>query len=157
VFHKPKLLATIVFSFWWILTETTENVAKAIAQSMLSLATGRSAMTLDVRLINLTAIAVQTVVCLLLYFARRFTFTFNTTLAVYRIVLMIVLFVSGMMASRGPNSGLKDFNVDYPGYNGKDALSAMTYIILCYQAYENANYVSKSVLGLSSGYSSNHR
>jgi hypothetical protein len=92
--------------------------------------------------IRFTAVVVETVVCLMLFFARRLCFVFNSTFAVYKIILLLVVFIAGMANSRGKDSGWNDFDKDYPGYNGVNTLSAMIAIIYSYQGWDNANYVS---------------
>lgn len=135
------MLATIIFSIWWILFATTEGLCKQLAHTILVLANGSASYKPPLGLANFTAVVIQTVVCLLLYFRRRVTFAFNTLFALYKIVYMIVLFAAGMNASRRPDSGWKDFGVTYPGYTSSQALGAMAWIILSYQGWENANYV----------------
>lgn len=141
LFHRPKMLATIMFSTWFIIFQTTAGFCRLSAQTMLSLSTGEPVQALDLRLVKSTAIVIQTWVCLILYFFRRPTFALNTIFAAYRIIFMVTIFVIGVAYSGGP-AGRKDFNVEYPGYNAKDVLSAFIYIIACSQGYENANYVS---------------
>ncbi|KAF2099470.1 hypothetical protein NA57DRAFT_55435 [Rhizodiscina lignyota] len=146
VFHRPRMLATVIFSVWWILFATTEGNCKGIAQTILSLANGQSSFEPSLGLLNFTAVVIQTVVCLILFFARRLVFAFNTIIALFKIILMVFIFVAGMVhASRGSNSGFKDFNKEYPGYSNSQALTAMVYIILCYQGWDNANYVTGEV------------
>ena len=92
-------------------------------------------------LVRYTAIVVQSVVCLLMYFARRLCFVFNSTFALYKIVLLLFIFIVGMVHSRGPSSGLQDFNEKHSGYRGKDALNAMLAVIYSYEGWDGANYV----------------
>ena len=140
LFNRPKMLATVMFSTWFIIFQTTAGFCRLSAQTILSLATGDAIQSLDIRLVKFTAIVIQTLVCLLLYFFRRPTFTLNTIFAAYRIILMVSIFIIGL--SKGSAAGRADFNHEYPGYNATDVLSAFIYIIACSQGYENANYVS---------------
>ena len=93
-------------------------------------------------LVRYTAVVVQTVVCLLLYFVRRLCFVFNSTFALYKIILLIFIFVVGMINSRGPDSGFRDFNEKYAGYKSVDALNAMLAVLYSYEGWDGANYVS---------------
>ncbi|KAF2108836.1 amino acid permease-domain-containing protein [Lophiotrema nucula] len=145
VFRRPRLLATVIFSLWWILFASTEGSSKSVAQTILTLASGRSVFELEDGLIQYTGVVVITVVCLMLFFAPRLCFAFNAVSALYKIILMLVIFIAGMAASRGANSGWHDFNVEFPGYNSKEVLTAMVYIIECYQGWDNANYVSGEI------------
>jgi len=146
VFHWPRLMATVIFSCFWILLASTCTDAKTVALNILSLANPDIPPS-DIAdgQIRFTAVVVQTVVCLMLFFARRLCFVFNSTFALYKIILLLFIFIAGMVASRGPNSGFNDFNEEYPGYNGVDTLTAMIYIIFSYQGWENANYVSEII------------
>lgn len=141
MFHTPKLLATLIFALWWILFASTVSNAKSVAQSILSLATHKSAFDIEDGWIQFTSIIVQTVVCLILFFAPRYCFALNTVSALYKIILMFVIFVAGIAASRGSNSGFNDFNVEYPGYNSKEVLTALVYVFQSFQGWDNANYV----------------
>jgi hypothetical protein len=56
-----------------------------------------------------------------------------------------------MANSRKKDSGWNDFNTDYPGYSGVNALTAMVYIIFSYEGWDNANYVSYTTISDESG------
>ena len=92
-------------------------------------------------LVRFTAVVVQSVVCLLLYFARRLCFVFNSTFALYKIILLLFIFIVGMVNCRGPDSGLHNFDEKHSGYKGADALNAMLAIIYSYEGWDGANYV----------------
>ena len=92
-------------------------------------------------LVRYTAVVVQSVVCLLLYFARRLCFVFNSTFALYKIVLLLFIFITGMVNSRGPDSGLRDFSEKHSGYTSKNALNAILAVIYSYEGWDGANYV----------------
>lgn len=96
-------------------------------------------------LVRYTAVVVQTVVCLLLYFARRLCFVFNSTFAFYKIMLLVIIFIVGMVNIKGQNSGLTDFNEKHPGYTSKDILNAMLSVIYSFEGWDGANYVRCSV------------
>ena len=135
-------MATAIFSCFWILLTSTGSSSNSVAESLLSLAyPGVQSSDIQDGQIKLTSVAVQTVACLLIFLARRLCFVFNTTIAVFKVLLLVIIFISGMAFIRGKTSELDDFNLEYPGYNGADALTAMMYIIFCYQGWDNANYV----------------
>ena len=153
VFPRPKLMATVIFSVFWIFFAGTVTSSKTVAQCILSVANPETPISqIPPGQLKFTAIVVQSVACLLMYFARRLCFVFNSTFALYKILLFLVIFVAGMVASRGPDSGFNDFNTKFPGFNGTDALTAMIYIILCYQGWENANYVRSHYIRGLEGY-----
>lgn len=93
-------------------------------------------------LVRFTAVVVQTVACLLLYFLQRLCFVFNSTLALYKIVFLLVIFIVAMAHVQGPSSGLSDFNEKHSGFKSSDALSAMLTIVSSYVGWDGANYVS---------------
>lgn len=121
-------------------------MSRQSAQAILSLVTGEAISALDLRLVKFTAIAIQTVVCLLLYFFKRATFMLNTVFAAYRIILMFSIFVIGMTVRIPGRETVNDFNVEHPGYSAKNTLSAFVYIIACSQGYETATYVGFDIV-----------
>ncbi|KAF2234857.1 hypothetical protein EV356DRAFT_532407 [Viridothelium virens] len=146
VFPRPKLLATVIFSVFWIFFGGTVTLSKTVAQSILSVANpGVPSTQLSLGQLKFTAVVVQTVVCLLLYFVRRLCFVFNSAFALYKIIFCLVIFVAGMIASRRSNSGFDDFDTQFSGYNGADSLTAMIYILLCYQGWDSANYIAGEI------------
>lgn len=96
----------------------------------------------DDRLIRFLGIIVQTTVCLLLYFLRRFCFVANNFFAIFKVILSLVIFGAGIYAARQPHSGLDDFHEKQPGGNITSTLAAMVYILYSYQGWEHTNYVS---------------
>ncbi|KAI9709140.1 MAG: hypothetical protein M1820_003587 [Bogoriella megaspora] len=145
VFPRPKLLATVVFSVYWIVFAGTVTLSNGIAQNILALANPQAPSTSQPGLHKFTAIVIQTVSCLLLYFARRLVFVFNTAFAVYKIILLLVIFIAGVVASRGANFGLDDFDTEYPNYSGVNTLTAMIYIIISYEGWQNAIFVAGEI------------
>ena len=132
----------MIFSVFWIIKAGTYSSARNVAQYVLSLANPDTPMSeISDGLVRYTAVVVQTVVCLLLYFARRLCFVFNSAFAVYKIILLVFIFIVGMINSRGPNSGLTDFNEKHPGYTSEDALNAMLAVIYSFEGWDGANYV----------------
>ena len=141
-------MATVIFSCFWILLAGTISSSKTVAQNLLSLANPDISISdIPDGQIRFTAVVVQTVVCLLLFFARRLCFLLNTTFAFYKVILLLFIFIASMKASgERENVGFEDFDKEYSGYNGVDALTAMIYIIFSYQGWDNANYVGNSRL-----------
>ena len=87
------------------------------------------------------AVAVCTVVCLLLYFVAPLCFVLNWPFAMMKIISLFVLFIAGLAASHGQISNVNDFNERQPGYNTANLFLAMIPIISSYQGFINVNCV----------------
>jgi hypothetical protein len=96
---------------------------------------------IDDRLLRFLAVVVQTTVCLLLYFLRKFCFVANNIFALFKIILLVVIAGAGFRAATWPASGTSDFSTKQPDADIIDQLSAMVYILYCYQGWEHTNYV----------------
>ena len=143
MFHHPELLASVVFSFFWILLASNAGNSIACAQYALQLASPNTPSSeFDDRLLRFVAIVVITTVCLLLYFARRLCFILNNIFALFKVVLCLVLFGAGMYDIHKDDSGVKDFNERQPGSDPVSTIAAMVYILYSYQGWEHTNYVS---------------
>ena len=66
----------------------------------------------------------------------------NNIFALFKIVLSLLLFATGMYAIRKDDSGVKDFNKQHPGSSTASSLAATVYILYSYQGWEHTNYVS---------------
>lgn len=147
IFRKPKLLATILFSGFFILLQNTSGNAIAFAKHVLLAANPdtNSTTELDSRLINLVAVGILSIICLLHYFSRRLGLFLNTAFALFKVFLLAAVFIAGAMARHKNDSGMTDFKTKHEGANGKDSLAAFIYIIYSYQGWENANYVAGEI------------
>jgi amino acid transporter len=141
MFPRPQLLATILFSIFFILFSSTAVNTLVFTKYILVLAMPNTTVNdIDARLINLVAVFVQTSICLLLYFGRRLTLFLNKAFACYKISVMTAIFIGGMTAINR-KQGYDDFKQFQPEYKGSDCLAAMIYVLFSYQGWENANYV----------------
>lgn len=132
-----------MFSGFFILLENTSGNAIVFAKHTLLAANPdtKNATDLDSRLINLLAVGILSIICLLHYFSRRLGLFLNTTFALFKVFILIAVFIAGVMARHKNDSGMTDFSTKQEGANGKDSLAAFIYIIYSYQGWENANYV----------------
>lgn len=105
-----------------------------------------SATELDSRLINLLAVGILSIICLLHYFSRRLGLFLTTAFALFKVFLLAAVFIAGAMTWHKNDSGMTDFHTKQEGANGKDSLAAFIYIYYSYQGWENANYVHPSYL-----------
>jgi amino acid transporter len=98
----------------------------------------------DERLVRFIAIIILTTVCLLHYFSSKLGLFLNKAIALYKVLLLISVFIAGVIASRREGSGISDW-YDKHGPNGNtkraDSLAASVLILYAYQGWENANYV----------------
>lgn len=143
IFRTPKLLATILFSGFFILLGNTSGNAIVFAKHILLAAKPdtNNAAELDPRLINLIAVGILSIICLLHYFSRRLGLFLNKAFALFKVFFLAAVFIAGVMARHKNDSGIADFGTKQEGANGKDSLAAFIYIIYSYQGWENANYV----------------
>ena len=147
VFRSPELLATILFSIFFITVPNTDGNSLQFAKHVLLTAQPDVTDTtqLDKRLISLVAICVLTFACFIHYFSRNSGLLLNLVFALYKVVLVFIFVVCGCIASGQPGNGKSDWG-NQP-IQGKNALAAMIYIIYSYQGWENANYVCTIVMG----------
>jgi hypothetical protein len=136
------MLAAIIFSWYWIVICTSSNCMTVSVYILALVYPDVPYSDLPHGWVRFVAAVVQTVACLLLYFARRLCFMFNSVFALFKIILLLVLFAAGMAACHEPGSGLKDWGSTPPGAGGMNTLSAMIYVIFSYQGWEHTNYVS---------------
>jgi amino acid transporter len=143
VFHLPELLATVLFSGFFICLGNTAGNAIAFAKHVLLAANPTADRTteLDGRLISFVAVSILTVICLLHHFSQHMGLFLNRAFALYKIALLFVVFVAGVAARNKKPSGKSGFDTVYAGGNKGDSLAALVYILYSYQGWENANYV----------------
>jgi amino acid transporter len=140
IFQVPELLATILFSGFFIVLGSSAGNSLSFAKHILLAAKPdiTDSSELDKRLVILIAVTILTVVCLLHYFSRSTGLLFNSALALYKITLLLAFFIGGAIASTKKNSGIHDWNQQSSNFN---TLSAFIYVLYTYQGWENANYV----------------
>ncbi len=132
----------MLFALHRIIFGTNESNCRSLAIGILLLANpATKASMLSDGAIKGVAVAVCTVVCLLLYFVAPICFVFNGPFAMMKVVTFFVLFVAGLAASHGHIPSVADFNKEQPGYNTANLFSAMIPIISSYQGFINVNCV----------------
>jgi amino acid transporter len=141
VLRQPELLATVLFSAFFIFVPNTDGNSLQFAKHILlaSNPTVTETTELDKRLISYVAITILTVVSFIHYFSRNSGLLLNLLFAIYKVVLVIVLIICGCVASKKTENGWSDWGQHPIG--SKNVLAAMIYIIYSYQGWENANYV----------------
>ena len=142
MFRSPELLATVLFSAFFIIGSNTDGNSLQFAKNTLLAANPEVTNTteLDKRLVTLIAIIVLTIISFVHYFSRNSGLFLNLSFAGFKIILVIVLTIAGGIASGQPVNGKSDWgNQPIPK---KDVLAALIYIMYSYQGWENANYVS---------------
>jgi len=142
VFRRPDLLATILYSAFFVLTATTDGNCIEFAKHVLLAANPLAQTTaeLDSRLITLFAILVLTFICFLHYFSRNSGLFLNLVFALYKIIFVAILIVAGGLAYKKSGHNLHDW--DDQAVENRDALAAFIFIVYSYQGWEGANYVS---------------
>ena len=149
VFRAPELLATVLFSAFFIALPNTDGNSIQFAINCLLTANPDVTDTteLDKRLITYVAITILTIVCFIHYFSRNSGLLLNLVFAIYKITLVVIIIIWGCITSSKPGNGKSDWG-EQP-IESKNVLAAMIYIIYSYQGWENANYVSNHAKSLS--------
>ncbi|KAL9044787.1 MAG: hypothetical protein Q9214_002100 [Letrouitia sp. 1 TL-2023] len=143
VFPKPELMAVVIFALHRIIFGTNESNCRSLAISLLLLANPTTKVSmLGEGAIKGVAVAICTVVCLLLYFVSPLCFVSNGPFAMMKVISLLVLFIAGIAASHGQIPSVADFNEKRPGYNTANLFLAMIPIISSYQGFINVNCTS---------------
>jgi hypothetical protein len=98
---------------------------------------------LNAKVIKLIAVCIVSVVCLIHYFSTDLGRLLNKLTALYKLILLVVVFGSGFwVAARVQHVGLgrEDDQPPVPGVTSR--LGAFVLILYSYSGWENANYVS---------------
>lgn len=142
----PELLSTVLYSGFFITLGNTAGNSVAFAKYVLAAATGvEKTSQFDKRLVNLIAVAILSVICLLHYFSSKMGLFLNRFLACYKVGLLSTVFIAGAAARHQHGSGLSDWHDTKSPRSGFDTLSALIYIFYSYQGWENANYVAGEI------------
>jgi amino acid transporter len=142
VFKTPELLATLLFSAFFIFCPNSDGNSIEFAKHVLLSYTPEAKSTKDLNksMITLLAILVLTFVCLIHYFSRNSGLFLNKIFAIYKICFVSSLIIAGFNSARlHPGPALKDWNNS--GADPKASLTALIYVLYSYQGWENANYV----------------
>lgn len=144
MYYRPELLATILFSGFFICFGTSTSNSIAFARYVILAAQPhvQNLGDLDGRLVAYIAITINLVTCLLLYFSDGLALALNRLNAVYKIGLLLAVFIAGAVASKQQDSGTHDFETTHSSDSTR-SLSAVVYILFAYQGWENANYVCR--------------
>lgn len=143
IYYYPELLATIIFSgFFLVLGNSYGNSVTFAKHVMLAVEPDYATTTeLDTRQVRFIAIVVLSAVCLLHYFSNKFGLFLNKLFALFKVILLITVFVAGIKAANKDGSGRNDFRETHGERKSVDGLAAMVLIFYAYQGWENANYV----------------
>ncbi|KUL89231.1 hypothetical protein ZTR_03751 [Talaromyces verruculosus] len=146
MYYRPELLATILFSGFFICfgTSTSNSIAFARYVILAAEPNVQNIGDLDGRLVGYIAITINVVTCLFLYFSNGLALVLNRLNVLYKIGLLLAVFIGGAVASREPDSGIRDFETKYSS-DSTQTLSALVYILFAYQGWENANYVAGEI------------
>ncbi|OKL57878.1 hypothetical protein UA08_06716 [Talaromyces atroroseus] len=142
VFKTPELLATILYSSFFLVTPNTAGNAIQFAKLILLAANAdfEDTQRLDQRLISFIAIVGLTGVCFIHYFSRNSGLFLNIFFVVFKIALLIVTIICGGIASTRVDKSKGSWSWGSQG-GPSNVLAALVYVIYSYQGWENANYV----------------
>lgn len=148
-FTKAKLLPQVLYAALFITLSHTAGNALSFARFSLIASSpdppsGR--YDLDDTAVKIISVLILAVVCFLLWISPRSGLLLSKTLAVYKIILLIVLGIWGVAtpASIDPKNGkssTSDWGWQGTSYNAMEQTAGFIYIIYSYTGYENACYV----------------
>lgn len=146
------MFAATIFSFFWILLCSNASNCVTSAVYVLELVhPGTDYNDIDARSSQFLGVVFNTVACLLLYFVLRGCFLLNSVFAAFKLALLTIFFVAGIVHACKDGSGLGDFNETHSGGSTINTISAMTYVLFTYEGWENTNYVSQIPTPISQG------
>lgn len=135
-------MALTIFSFHRILLGSTASNCRTLAINLIALANaGVSPTHMREGLVQLVAVVVIVVVCLLIYFLRPLCFILNSSFAIFKLILLFVLAVAGLVILRGDYAGVPDFHHRHSDSNATETVTGMIYVIFSYQGFINVNCV----------------
>lgn len=144
VFKKPELLATLIFSAFFVVCPNTDGNSLQFAKHVLLTYNPKAKSTEDLSksMITLIATLVLTLVCLIHYFSRNSGLLLNKIFSIYKICFVFAFVIAGFhSANKYPGPGLKDWGERRA--DPKGSLTALVYVLYSYQGWENANYVGR--------------
>jgi amino acid transporter len=132
VFYKPELLATILFSGFFLLLANSYGNSIQFAKHILlaALPDIDDTTELDPRLIRYIAISVITLSCGIHWFSARAGLFLNKFVACYKTILLLAVFGAGMVYS-GKNGS--NWNDNVARGSKSDGMAAMVFIFYSYQ------------------------
>ncbi|KAF1839684.1 hypothetical protein BDW02DRAFT_463319, partial [Decorospora gaudefroyi] len=143
IYRRPELMATIVFSGFFLMLANSYGNSVQFAKHILisTLPHPEDSHELDPRLIRYIAISVVTFICLIHWFSSRAGLFLNKLVAWYKIFLLLAMFIAGMVYTKKNGSQWQD-----TGDRGaSDGMAGMVLIFYSYQGWENANYVAGEI------------
>ena len=132
IYNKPELLATVLFSGYFLLLANSYGNSIQFAKHVLVAAFPdlEDATELDPRLVRYIAISVITLVCLIHWHSRRSGLFLNKLVAWYKLALLVVVFIAGMVWSgKNPSEWSNSTN-------GASATDGMTGMVLIFYSYQ---------------------
>jgi hypothetical protein len=132
VFYAPELLATILFSGFFLTLANSYGNAIQFAKHILlaALPEVNASAELDDRLVRFIAVTVITVACGIHWFAAHAGLFLNKFIACYKVVLLLVVFIAGIVYS-GKHGSKWDENISRR--SSSDGMAAMVFIFYSYQ------------------------
>jgi hypothetical protein len=132
IYHQPELLATILFSgFFLTLGNSYGNSIQFAKHVLVAAIPGLEDTTeLDSRLVRYIAVSVITFVCLIHWHSSRAGLFLNKLVAWYKIGLLVAVFIAGMAKSGGNKSKWGDSG---KGGSTTDGMAGMVLIFYSYQ------------------------
>jgi hypothetical protein len=144
----PPMFAYIIYTFYFVLTYNTASNSMQLAnQALISANIHNNNYRPDGRLLRFLAIVALSFFCLLHYFSGRAGRTLNQILAGFKVCLLFIVFIAGIVRAS------KNFRGDWAqqsnsnGFAGSGPACARAFllIIFAFSGWENATFVLYTV------------
>lgn len=140
IYRRPELLATILFSGFFLLLANSYGNSIQFAKHILVAAIPdlEDSTQLDSRLVRFIAISALTFVCLIHWHSSRAGLFLNKLVALFKILLLAVVVIAGMAKSSGSKSKWSDSG------DVSSASDGMAGMVLIFYSYQGTHNIPKS-------------
>jgi len=140
VLQRPTLLVYTCYSIYFVCFYTTATNSMQFAYQVIIASTNSTDLP-DQRVLRFIAVAITTLICLLLYFSTHTGRKINTYLCSYKLGLLITIFIAA--AVKAGKEGLSNSDIDQNFDKSRiSSVTALLSVLFSFQGWENATYVS---------------
>lgn len=142
------MFAYIIYAFYFVFTYNTSTNSMQLAnQVLISAKINDTAYRPDGRLLRFIAVVALSFFCLLHYFSGRVGRTLNQILAGFKVGLLFVVFIAGIVRAKNHFQADWGQHTNSTGISGSGSsnASAFLFIIFTFTGWENASFVRQSV------------
>lgn len=141
-FPQPRLFAYTLYATLSVFLANSSTNSMQFANQVLISASSHPAD--HQRILRFIAFAILTMVCLLHYFSAAFGRRLNTLLALSKLIMLLVVIIAG--GGKARKADFNDISKAHTTPASSSAATAFLYILFSFQGWENATFVSASLL-----------